>query len=94
MARLDRAIHEKSNEFSVALDGRVKPGHDSSGHRQLFHTLIRGDDAAATPPRHFIFSMLRSARPNRKIITAENSFCAALTVETTSGTMAIGVEPP
>ena len=29
MARLDRAIHKIFNEFSVALDGRVKPGHDS-----------------------------------------------------------------
>ncbi len=28
MARLDRAIHERPNEFSVELDGRVKPGHD------------------------------------------------------------------
>jgi hypothetical protein len=36
MARLDRAIHEKPNEFSVALDGRVKPGHDKGVRCQFF----------------------------------------------------------
>ena len=43
---------------------------------------------------HFIFSILRSARPNRKIISAENSFWAALTVETALGTTASGLPPP
>jgi hypothetical protein len=42
MAELDRAIHEKTNEFSVALDGRVKPGHDNGGRRRFFHTLESG----------------------------------------------------
>jgi hypothetical protein len=42
MARLDRAIHEKSDEFSMDLDGRVEPGHDSRTRCQFFHTLEGG----------------------------------------------------
>jgi hypothetical protein len=29
MARLDRAIHDKTKALSVLLDGWVKPGHDN-----------------------------------------------------------------
>jgi hypothetical protein len=29
MALLDRAIHERGNDLSSSLDGRVKPGHDN-----------------------------------------------------------------
>jgi hypothetical protein len=50
MARLDRAIHEKTNEFSAALDGRVKPGHDNRGRRQYFHTLESGNPGQPTMP--------------------------------------------
>jgi hypothetical protein len=45
MARLDRAIHEKASALSMLMDGWVKPGHDSGGCRQFFHTLEGGNDA-------------------------------------------------
>jgi len=34
MAALDAAIQDQDNAFSMAVDGRVKPGHDSgfAGH--------------------------------------------------------------
>ncbi len=46
MARLDRAIHEKSNALSMLLDGRVKPGHDSGALTRFLHTLLRANDNA------------------------------------------------
>jgi hypothetical protein len=42
MAVLDTAIQEKPKHFNVALDGRVKPGHDNRARFRFFHTLEGG----------------------------------------------------
>jgi hypothetical protein len=36
MARLDQAIHAKMQDFSMLVDGRVKPGHDNRGSSDFF----------------------------------------------------------
>ncbi len=46
--------------------------------------------AAPRSRRHFTLSILRSARPNRKISTPEISFWMALAVDTALGTMGTG----
>jgi hypothetical protein len=48
---------------------------------------------AARRQDYFTFSMLRSARPNRKMSTPEISFWMALAVETALGTMGTGFCP-
>ena len=72
-------------------------------HATNHHVLRRDPDGTkpmkAQPrkrlrkPRHFTFSILRSARPNRKISTPDISFWMTLAVETALGTMGTGFCP-
>jgi hypothetical protein len=92
MARLDRAIHEKANEFSVALDGLVKPGHDKGGRRQFFHTRFRGNDVETVnslnrwyrsnpeeTPVYAVAYWIAAAAPHRRYAPASTGFTSTLT---------------
>ena len=66
MARLDRAIHEKANEFNVALDGRVKPGHDNRGAPAIFsHARKRESMPAKNAGSIYVYHGFPPARERR-----------------------------
>ena len=55
--------------------------------------VFAGGKAPVPAPHHFIFSMFRSARPNRKMYSADSTFWMPAASVTKPGTNGAGLPP-
>ena len=97
---LPAPVIPEGQSLQSSLPGLLRPSSLQTSSR-LFHgwppmssDLIRGSKGGHDREAYFTFSILRSARPNRKIMRPENSFWMALAVETALGTMGTASWPP